>query len=517
MPYLIQFMLKFSLSLGILYIFYQLVLRPLTFYQWNRFYLVCYSLLSFIIPFINVTPWITNNDVENSALMNVIPVIDNMHLPAMLLPANIQEGAVTVRWNLLYLVMAIGTVFMMIRLSLQYKSLQAIKRNGVKVGTGDLQLYDVGEEISPFSFANAIFLNSRLHSEEELQKIIQHEFVHIKQKHTIDILIGELLCIVNWFNPFAWLIRRAIRQNLEFIADQHVLQNGLDARQYQYLLLKVVGVPQYSITNHFNFSSLKKRIVMMNKIKSARFHLVRFLFVLPMLAVLLLAYRQKIDKGPLRIMFSQQNIRDKNNDTVPLPPAKVKRGKVDTVPAPPVPPAPPVKEVGKIQIVPAPSLPPVPQVPPKLSLPKDVKSVIINTKATIEYTDGRKEMYDLNKPEDKAAYERKFGLLPVVSTPPVKLVEANELSELKEQPIGLVVERAKPLIVLDGKVLPLGTDINSIDPNTILSVDVIKGSNATDLYKDNGVNGVVSITTRQNVDNDNKPFTLTEKNVANHK
>src|SRR5438067_2739132 len=82
-----------------------------------------------------------------------------------------------------------------------------------------------------------------------------------------------------------------MRQNLEFIADQQVLQTGLDRKQYQYLLLKVTGVNAFSIASNFNFSSLKKRIAMMNKTKSAKVHLIRFLFILPLLVVILLAFR----------------------------------------------------------------------------------------------------------------------------------------------------------------------------------------------------------------------------------
>ncbi|MEP7278343.1 MAG: M56 family metallopeptidase [Bacteroidota bacterium] len=101
--------------------------------------------------------------------------------------------------------------------------------------------------------------------------------------------------MVNWFNPFAWFIRHAIRQNLEFIADNEVVANGINKKEYQYLLLKTLGIPQYSIANNFNFSSLKKRIAMMNKMKSAKLHLTKFLFILPLMLVSLLAFRNKIN------------------------------------------------------------------------------------------------------------------------------------------------------------------------------------------------------------------------------
>src|SRR6185369_4807428 len=112
----------------------------------------------------------------------------------------------------------------------------------------------------------------------------------------LDILWAEFICIFNWYNPFAWLIRRAVRQNLEFIADDKVLQNGIDRKQYQYLLVKVIGNNQFSIAQKFNFSSLKKRIAMMNKMKSAGVHLLKFLFILPLVAVLLVAFRNNYEK-----------------------------------------------------------------------------------------------------------------------------------------------------------------------------------------------------------------------------
>jgi len=129
--------------------------------------------------------------------------------------------------------------------------------------------------------------------EKEWSAIILHEYVHIRQRHTLDILLAELCCALNWYNPFAWLIRHAIRQNLEFIADSKVLEKGLDKKGYQYHLLKVIGEPRYRLANNFNFSSLKKRIIMMNKIRSARLHLVKFLFLLPLFAVLLVAFRSQ--------------------------------------------------------------------------------------------------------------------------------------------------------------------------------------------------------------------------------
>lgn len=294
MQFLLQYLVKFSLSLALLYIFYRAVLRPLTFYQWNRFYLLSYSLLSFLIPFINITPWVKERGIDDSKLVKVIPAWPNYTLPqdaGTINTTSFWQRLSMVEWLLIFF--AVGAVVMLLRVFMQYLSLRHIKRNAVLLeASGAVQLYETSSPVSPFSFGSSIYFNRSMHSSEELQRIIQHEFVHVRQMHTIDLLLGELLCIVNWFNPFAWAIRYAIRQNLEFIADNNVVENGIDKKEYQYLLLKVIGVSKYSIANNFNFSNLKKRIAMMNKMKSAKLHLTKFLFVLPLLSVLLVAFRE---------------------------------------------------------------------------------------------------------------------------------------------------------------------------------------------------------------------------------
>jgi len=200
-----------------------------------------------------------------------------------------------------------------------------------------IRIYQVDAPIIPFSFGDSIFINQHQHSLEELEEIIRHEFVHVKQKHSVDIIWGELLCLLNWYNPFAWLLKKSIRQNLEFIADRHVLEQGMDRKQYQYLLLKVIGNNHFSIANQFNFSSLKKRIAMMNKLRSAKFHLVKFMFVLPLVSVMLLAFRnewKKQETGKDQLSVSTFA----GNDTIP-----------DKLPPPPPPPPPPPKGQGTIK------------------------------------------------------------------------------------------------------------------------------------------------------------------------
>ncbi len=291
MPIALTYLLKLSVSLAVVFLFYHFVLRKLTFYNWNRWYLLGYTLLSFFIPFINISPVMEKYEWSGSGAVSWLPAIGPIPEPVNTV---MQSNSSFTVWQWLMLAIPAGMLILLIRLVIQYISYRKLLKKANLISTGEINFYEVNEHIIPFSFGNSIFINRSLHTETELEDIIRHEVVHVKQKHSWDIIWGEVLCLINWYNPFVWLIRKAIRQNLEFIADKNVLDNGVDKKEYQFLLLKVIGNNQVSIANQFNFSSLKKRITMMNKNKSAKKQLFRFLFLLPVLAVILVSFRNEI-------------------------------------------------------------------------------------------------------------------------------------------------------------------------------------------------------------------------------
>lgn len=362
MPIIIEYLLKVSIALALVYVFYQLLLRRLTFYNWNRWYLIGYALLSFLIPFMNITDFLFKHELDEVQFVRMVPVY-NLNLTL------VDGGFEWNSWNIAIVILVAGMLVMGLRMLLQFFSLRRMKAKAKLLNEGDIQLFHVEDHIMPFSFSNGIYINSKLHTEAELQEIIRHEFVHVKQRHSIDILFAELLCMVLWFHPAAWLIRKAIRQNLEFIADEKVLQDGVDKKQYQYLLLKVVGNNHYSIASNFNFSSLKNRIIMMNQIKSARVQVIRFLFILPLVAVLLLAFREGKQKEQRKEEFQKQQLLK------------------DTVPA---------NEIERVNV----------------NKNNNEKTV------TIVLKDGTKETYNLNDANEKAAFEKKYGKLDKVVPPP---------------------------------------------------------------------------------------------------
>ena len=379
---MLQYLLKLTISLSIVYLFYQLFLRRLTFYNWNRWYLLIYSLVCFVIPFINVFTFIVGRPaLRELAIVYYIPAI------TQITPDNTTASVGINWWLVTAVVFIIGILVMVARLGMQYYSLYKMRSSAVLLYDNKVKLYHIDAPVMPFSFGRGIYVNQHQHSEHELKEIIRHEFIHVKQRHSLDIIWGELLCILNWYNPFAWLLRHDIRQNLEFLADQQVLQTGLDRKQYQYLLLKVIGVNSFSIANNFNFSSLKKRIAMMNKAQSARVHLIRFLFLLPLLVVVLLAFRNTSQ-------IHRQSLRTLVTDTIPT----------------------------------------AEKMPPGW---KDMETIDVNnSKVTVRLKNKKVETYDLSNNKEREVFEKKYGPLPTPPPPPpAPTVKADiEVKEVPEKP-----------------------------------------------------------------------------------
>lgn len=443
MPALIEYLIKLSICLAVVYIFYQLLLRRLTFYNWNRWYLLGYSAMSFIIPLINIMPQLRNREMEEAVILTWIPSWQYVSTEKQ----NIFETLSY--WDWTFIALASGTIFFLARFIIKLYSFLLIRNKAKLITKFPALLYQLDENITPFSFGKAIFINQHLHSEEELAEIIRHEFIHVKQKHTIDIVFAELLCITNWFNPFAWLIRHSIKQNLEFIADNKVVQNGFDKKEYQYLLLKVMGNKQYAFTTHFNFSNLKKRIAMMNTLKTTRVHLIKFLFLLPIIAVLLLSFRKEIQKAEVKkpVTFAKDTVPDKDSGY-------------------------------KISVI--------------IS-----SGSFLNPKMNRKIID-RISIDDWNR--NNEYYGKKYGKPGIIRISEHKnkdgeIVKFDSVYVTKYRPKP-IKPGEEPLIILDGKEMPYAT-MNSITPEDMESVNILKDTAATLKYGEKGKNGAIIIETKK--------------------
>ncbi|KUJ62889.1 peptidase M56 [Flavobacteriaceae bacterium CRH] len=285
MEALFIFIAKSSGLIVLFYCAYYFLLRKETFFSKNRWFLLSGLITSLVLPFIIYTKIVWVDPTPISGFGN------NQELPSV-----VESGNFEINWNFtLIAIYSIGVLALIIKLAIDFYSLNTVLKGKKIKQQADFKFVDIEENIAPFSYFEYIVYNSSLYTETELENILEHEKVHSDQNHTIDVLISRLFCVLFWFNPFIWLYKKAILQNLEFIADSEAAQKLSDKKAYQYTLLKITTHENcVAITNHFYQSLIKKRIVMLNKNQSKKKNLWKFCFVIPVLVAFVLLFQVEV-------------------------------------------------------------------------------------------------------------------------------------------------------------------------------------------------------------------------------
>ncbi len=279
------YLLQVNVGLILFYALYKLVCTRDTFFRSRRFILIVSLVLPFILPFIDVREWLESRD-----RMIMLTHFDySAVLPEIVVGSEVAETGSRVfvlsEW-IGYLYLA-GVVVLLVRLVVQAFSLYRLIVRMPEKEINGIRVKCLNDPSGPFSFFGWIFMNPATVKEDELDEILTHEMAHVKQHHSVDVLLAEMVSICCWMNPFAWLLKREVRLNLEFLADRKVMKAGFATKSYQYHLLGLAYNHKYGLSNNFNFSHLKQRIIMMNKKKSnAAGHIKYALFVLPAFALL---------------------------------------------------------------------------------------------------------------------------------------------------------------------------------------------------------------------------------------
>ncbi|TFF36712.1 M56 family metallopeptidase [Mucilaginibacter psychrotolerans] len=282
MPTLFVFLFKVNMALLLFCAGYYLVLRHLTFYTLNRVYLITAIIFASIYPKIDLTAFAQRH--ENIALP-VQTVMLNWQAPAAKLVKPLSQPDY---WQWAAIAFWAGAALLGIRLFVQLFSLVKLHRRSTAASIMNHDVRLISGEAAPFSFWRSIYVNPANHSASDLKAILLHEQVHVNGWHTLDILLAELSSIFYWFNPGVWLMKKAVRENIEFITDRKILNKGIDTKAYQYSLVNVsFNSSTPGIVNHFNISTIKKRIIMMNAKRSSRVNLTRYAFIVPAVALLL--------------------------------------------------------------------------------------------------------------------------------------------------------------------------------------------------------------------------------------
>ena len=295
MGILFVYILKSSFCLAVFYLFYRLLLSRETFHRFNRIALLGILLLSCLLPFVEVS---VRRPVEMYQTMMtweqwlLLTDFSGTETHAV----QVQENVVTWIQGLL-LVYLFGILFFMLRNIYSLFGLWVLLKSGRREKVSDYVVTVVKavlivheRDISPFSWMRYIVISQKdLH--ENGREILTHELAHIRNRHSWDLFAADICIFFQWFNPAAWLLKQELQNIHEYEADETVINEGVDARQYQLLLIKkAVGTRLYSMANSFNHSKLKKRITMMLKEKSSPWARLKYLYVLPVAAIAVTAF-----------------------------------------------------------------------------------------------------------------------------------------------------------------------------------------------------------------------------------
>ena len=295
MGILFVYILKSSFCLAVFYLFYRLLLSRETFHRFNRIALLGILLLSCLLPFVEVS---VRRPVE---MYQTMMTWEQWLLLADLAgtethAVQVQENVVTWIQGLL-LVYLFGILFFMLRNIYSLFGLWVLLKSGRREKVSDYVVTVVKavlivheRDISPFSWMRYIVISQKdLH--EKGREILTLELAHIRNRHSWDLFAADICIFFQWFNPAAWLLKQELQNIHEYEADETVINEGVDARQYQLLLIKkAVGTRLYSMANSFNHSKLKKRITMMLKEKSSPWARLKYLYVLPVAAIAVTAF-----------------------------------------------------------------------------------------------------------------------------------------------------------------------------------------------------------------------------------
>ena len=277
-----MYLLQSALISGGFLAVYHLFLKRDTLFKENRLFLLSGLVLAFVFPLIKI---------QRTIVVDKSNLLQTSEITTQNTPMAVPESNIYTMENVLLAVYLGVSAFLLLRLIIRLVALNKLARNAHKRKERPFLHMETEKKISPFSFFNYIFYNPKLFEPQELDSVLEHEKVHARQYHTLDILLLEVLKIFFWFNPVLWLYKSAVKQNLEYLADHFAIESATDKKSYQYLMLKqAVNTQEYTLANSFYNSLIKKRIVMLNQNQSKKINVLKTLVVAPLLGLLLVSF-----------------------------------------------------------------------------------------------------------------------------------------------------------------------------------------------------------------------------------
>ena len=552
------YILKSSVCLAVFYLFYRLLLSRETFHRFNRVALLSILLLSCLLPLVEVTV-----EKQTEVHQTMMTLEQWLMLADMMNTADATGGQaeeVTVTWiQVALLVYLVGILFFAFRNGHSLLKLGSLLRSGRKE---HLEKYADGKEkvtlivhdhdIAPFSWMKYIVISQK-DLDENGREILIHELAHIQNRHSWDLLVADICIFFQWFNPASWLLKQELQNIHEYEADETVIEKGVDAKQYQLLLIKkAVGTRLYSMANSFNHSKLKKRITMMLKEKSNPWAKLKYLYVLPVAAIAVTAFaRPEISETAEEIAAV------KVNDLTAIVETKAAKTIEEAVQVSTV-----LKDTAKpveVKYIPVevsdklkgtPLYEVVEQMPEfpgggmaaaleyiqkNMQYPESAKKNGTQGRVMVQFVIDKegnvtepKVIRSVDKELDAEAIRlvksmpkwkpgmQKGEVVAVKYTMPVlfkleggKVVNSPIVVRSKSSDLFAQGENT-PLFIVDGKEVT-SSIMSALDANKIESMTVLKGKDATDIYSEKGKNGVILITLKGS---EQKSITLSTKSSA---
>ena len=504
------YILKSSVCLVLFYLFFRLLLSKETFHRFNRMALLGVLFFSLLIPCIEVT---TRHQVEvQQAVLSIEQLLLMAELEAT--PANV--GAVqetpTISWvQIVLLVYLAGILFLVCRniysLICLFRLVHSGKHEKLEKG---VTLVVHNQEIVPFSWMKYIVI-SRKDLEENGREILIHEMAHIHHRHSVDLLVADICIFFQWFNPGAWLLKQELQNIHEYEADETVINEGVNAKEYQLLLIKkAVGTRLYSMTNSFNHSKLKKRITMMLKEKSNPWARLKYLYVLPLAAIAVTAFArpeisEKVEEiSAVKVNDLAEIVEKKSEENVVKEPIDTTKNKVvvvgyrtekkDSVLT-----SGKKKVAISVQGISGEGKPLViingkeseREVVNALN-PERIESVsVIGPEKAIKiYGEKAKDgVMDIKLYSEKKFAPRKIEIEGINKT----RLDALNSGAKSWGATFRSADGGKPLVIIDGKEATGDDPLANISPDRIRSISVLKDKTALAAYGDKGKNGVIEV------------------------
>lgn len=480
MESLLFYLLRTSIVMAVFYGFYKLFFSRNTFHKSNRVLLILIVVITSILPLFSFNLLANINLPESEANL-----LDLSKLQIIEQLGNFEQKA-TFPWIPFLLILFVaGMLFTFIRYIIGINQIwkiiasseeQFIFNSEKQFISNNAVLCITDKNISPFSWWTYIVISRKDYTQDNSQTILSHEKAHIHMNHSMDMILFDLFTIIFWFNPFSWLLKREIQTVHEYMADEQVLNNGIDAKQYQYLLIrKSVGEHKFALANNFRQRNLHKRITMMTKTKTSKRMKWNYVFALPVLFLAITAL--SAPKLNAKVVEPEPPVKIEivghNNDT----------STIET--------APQIKSETKGEI-------------------KGITTIAKEGESRIQLrgVDGEKQpLYIFNGVKISNEEIGKINPNNIADITVIKDKSAVELYG-KEGEDGVIIINSKvapkesliekkPLIIIDGEKMPLGFELNTIEPSDIESISVLKDGGALESYGEEGRNGVIVITRKK--------------------